>query len=82
MEGYITSFEIIPTITDDREELWDIIKSKNQSSFVIFGNKDYIRENLAREIKEQKICFMTLKRPNSKIGWSKAVQQLIFKLRK
>ena len=44
--------------------------------------KDYIRENLAREIKEQKICFMTLKRPNSKIGWSKAVQQLIFKLRK
>lgn len=80
MEGYITAFEITPASTDDREGLRDMVE--NQSDLVILGDKGYVGENLALEMKEQGICLMALKRSNSKTDWSKFVRQLIFKLRR
>lgn len=80
LEGYITSFEITPASTDDREGLRDIVES--QSDLVILGDKGYVGENLMLEMKEQGICLLALKRSNSKINWSKSFRQLIFKLRR
>lgn len=80
LEGYITSFEITPASTDDREGLRDIVES--QSDLVILGDKGYVGENLTLEMKEQGICLLALKRSNSKINWSKSFRQLIFKLRR
>lgn len=80
LEGYITSFEITPASTDDREGLRDIVES--QSDLVILGDKGYGGENLMLEMKEQGICLLALKRSNSKINWSKSFRQLIFKLRR
>lgn len=64
LEGYIVAFEITPASTDDREGLRDMVK--NQSDLVILGDKGYVGENLALEMKEQGICLMALKRSNSK----------------
>ena len=75
LEGYITSFEITPASTDDREGLRDIVES--QSDLVILGDKGYVGENLTLEMKEQGICLLALKRSNSKINWSKSFRQLI-----
>lgn len=80
LEGYITSFEITPASTDDREGLRDIVES--QSDLVILGDKGYVGENLMLEMKEQGICLLALKRSNTKINWSKSFRQLIFKLRR
>lgn len=80
LEGYITSFEITPASTDDREGLRDIVES--QSDLVILGDKGYVGENLTLEMKEQGICLLALKRSNTKINWSKSFRQLIFKLRR
>lgn len=64
LEGYLTSFEITPTSTDDREGLPDIIE--NQSDLVILGDKGYVGEMLLQDMAEQGVCLMTLKRSNSK----------------
>lgn len=80
LEGYITTFEITPASTDDREGLRDIVEG--QSGLVILGDKGYVGEALAREMSEQGICLMALKRSNSKTDWPKSVRQLIFKLRR
>ena len=80
LEGYITSFEITPASTDDREGLRDIADS--QSGLVILGDKGYVGENLMLEMEEQGICLLALKRSNSKTNWSKSFRQLIFKLRR
>ncbi|MDE6253342.1 MAG: IS982 family transposase [Lachnospiraceae bacterium] len=80
LEGYITTFEITPASTDDREGLRDIVE--NRSGLVILGDKGYVGENLSREMKEQGICLMALKLSNSKTDWSKSVRQLIFKQRR
>ena len=80
LEGYITTFEITPASTDDREGLRDIVET--QSNLVILGDKGYTGENLSHEMAEKGICLMTLKRSNSKTDWPKSVRQLIFKLRR
>lgn len=80
LEGYITSFEITPASTDDREGLRDIVEGA--SDLVILGDKGYVGENLARDMSDQGICLMALKRSNSKFDWPKSVRQLIFKLRR
>lgn len=68
LEGYIVAFEITPASTDDREGLRDMVE--NQSDLVILGDKGYVGENLAPEMKEQGICLMALKRSNSKTDGS------------
>lgn len=80
LEGYITTFEITPASTDDREGLRDMVE--NRSDLVILGDKGYVGENLTHEMKEQGICLMALKRSNSKTDWPKSVRQLIFKKRR
>ena len=80
LEGFITSFEITPASTDDREGLRDMVE--NQSGLVILGDKGYTGEKLLQEMQEQGICLMSLKRSNSKTNWPKSVRQLIFKLRR
>ena len=80
LEGFITSFEVTPASTDDREGLRDMVE--NQSGLVILGDKGYTGEKLSREMQEQGICLMSLKRSNSKTNWPKSVRQLIFKLRR
>ena len=69
-----------PASTDDREGLKDIIEG--QSGLVILGDKGYVGEALTRELSDQGICLMALKRSNSKADWPKSMRQLIFKLRR
>lgn len=80
LEGYITTFEITPASTDDREGLRDIVEG--QSDLVTLGDKGYVGEALTRKMSVQGICLMALKRSNSKADWPKSVRQLIFKLRR
>lgn len=80
LEGYITTFEITPASTDDREGLRDIVEQ--QSHLVVLGDKGYVGESLAEDMARQGICLMALKRSNSKADWPKPVRQLIFKLRR
>lgn len=80
LEGYITTFEITPTSADDREGLRDMVES--QSGIVILGDKSYIGENLTKEMSDQGICLIALKRSNNKVNWPKPVRQLIFQLRR
>lgn len=80
LEGYITAFKITPAFTDDQEGLRDMVE--NRSNLVILGDKSYVGEDLAGEMKEQGLCLMVLERSNSKTDWPKTVRQLIFKLRR
>ena len=80
LEGYITTFEITPASTDDREGLKDMVG--RQSGLVILGDKGYVGQNLIKEMSDQGICLMALKRSNSKANWPKPVRQLIFQLRR
>lgn len=80
LEGYITTFEITPASTDDREGLRDIVEQ--QANLVVLGDKGYVGESLAEDMARQGICLMALKRSNSKTDWPKPVRQLIFKLRR
>ena len=80
LEGYITTFGITPAFTDDREGLKDMVGG--QSGLVILGDKGYVGENLTKEMSDQGICLMALKRSNSKANWPKPVRQLIFQLRR
>lgn len=50
LEGYITTFEITPASTDDREGLRDIVEG--QSGLVILGDKGYVGESLTREMSD------------------------------
>lgn len=79
LEGYITTFGITPASTDDREGLRDMVEG--QSGSVILGDKGYVGENPAKEMSDQGICLMALKRSNSKANWQKPVRQLIFQFR-
>ena len=80
LEGYITTFEITPASADDREGLRDLVEAK--SGLVILGDKGYVGENFIKEMSDQGICLMALKRSNSKANWPKPVRQLIFQLRR
>ena len=80
LEGFITTFEITPASTDDREGLRDMIDGL--SGITLLGDKGYVGENLHTELQEHGICLMSLKRSNSKSNWSKTIRQLIFRLRR
>lgn len=55
---------------------------EGQSGLVILGDKGYVGENLTKEMSDQGICLIALKRSNSKANWPKSVHQLIFQLRR
>jgi len=80
LEGFITTFDITPASTDDREGLRDM--TEGLSDITILGDKGYVGEKLHDEMKEQGICLMSLNRSNSKSDWPKSVRQLIFRLRR
>lgn len=61
-EGFIIIFEITPTPVDNKENLHNIIE--NRFNLTIFGDKDYVGDTLAQELKEQDICLISLKRAN------------------
>lgn len=63
LEGYITTFEITPVSTDDREGLRDIVEQ--QAHLVVFVDKGYVAESLAEDMARQGICLMALKRSNN-----------------
>ena len=80
LEGFITSFEITPASTDDREGLRDM--TDGLSDITILSDKGYVGEKLHDEMKEHGICLMSLNCSNSKNDWQKSVRQLIFRLRR
>ena len=51
-----------------REGLRDL--TEGQADLVIPGDKGYIGESLEREMENQGICLMALKRSSSKINWN------------
>ena len=71
LEGYITTFEITPASTDDLESQRDIVEG--QSGLVILGDKGYVEEVLTRKLSDQGICFVALKRSNSKADWPRTM---------
>lgn len=80
LEGYITSFDITPASTDDREGLRDLTIGLKDA--VILADKGYIGEMLWQEMQRQGIYLMTLKRSNSKADWSQPIRQLVFRQRR
>ena len=80
LKGYITSFEITPASTDEREGLRDL--TTHQSNITILTDKGYVGKNIVEEMQGKNIYLFALKRSNSKENWPKSVRQLIFKLRR
>lgn len=80
LKGCITVFEITSASMGDTEEFHDI--ADGQSSLAIPGDKGYVGETLAENLSRQGICFMALRRSNSRTDWSRPVRQLIFRLRR
>ena len=51
-EGYITDFEITSANIDDRAILWELFQKSY--SFIVLGDKGYIGDRLANELKSEK----------------------------
>ncbi|WIV13647.1 IS982 family transposase [Proteiniborus sp. MB09-C3] len=81
LDGYITDFVLTDASKDDRSAVWDLASSYN--SLTIIGDKGYIGEKLALELKQEKeIDLISMKRNKSKIQFPKFFRQLIFKARR
>lgn len=81
LDGYITDFVLTDASKDDRSAVWDLVSPYN--SLTIVGDKGYIGENLALELKEEKeIDLISMKRKKSKSQFPKFFRQLIFKARR
>lgn len=81
LDGYITDFVLTDASKDDRSVVWDLVSPYN--SLTIVGDKGYIGENLALELKEEKeIDLISMKRKKSKSQFPKFFRQLIFKARR
>ena len=80
-EGYITDFEITPASVDDRAMLWELFQ--NSYSPIVLGDKGYIGDNLANELKcEKDLTLLALKRNNSKHPYPKDLRNWISKHRR
>ena len=80
LDGFITTFDITPASTDDREGLRDLMGE--QYTLSVIGDKGYIGDQLREDMQDRNICFLAMKRNNSKIQWSKPFRQMIFKFRR
>lgn len=81
LDGYITDFVLTDASKDDRSAVWDLVS--NYNSLTIIGDKGYIGEKLALELKQEKeIDLISMKRNKSKIQFPKSFRQLIFKARR
>jgi hypothetical protein len=81
LDGFITDFVITSAHIDDREGIWDLVKSYRQVTLI--GDKGYIGNDFAADLKGEKgIDLLPVKRSNSKTQFPKAIRQLIFKLRR
>ena len=80
LDGFITTFDITPASTDDREGLRDLMGE--QYTLSVIGDKGYVGEQLREDMQDCNIRLLALKRNNSKIQWSKPFRQMIFKFRR
>ncbi|SNT22695.1 Transposase DDE domain-containing protein [Anaerovirgula multivorans] len=81
LDGYVIDFALTPADIDDRRVVWELLESYD--SITVLGDKGYINSNLSSELKHEKnIDLLPLQRKNSKIQYSKALRQVIFKLRR
>ena len=81
LDGYITDFVLTDASKDDRSAVWDLVSSYN--SLTIIGDKGYIGEKLALELKQEKeIDLISMKRNKSKTQFPKSFRQLVFKARR
>lgn len=81
LDGYITDFCPTSADIDDRAALWDLVESYH--SITILGDKGYIDNRLASELKAEKgITLLPLKRNNSKSQYPKQLRRAIFRLRR
>jgi len=81
LDGYITDFALTDASKDDRSAVWDLVSSYN--SLTIIGDKGYIGEKLALELKQEKeIELISMKRNKSKTQFPKSFRQLIFNARR
>lgn len=80
-EGFVTDFAITSANIDDRVAMWDLLSSYN--SIALFGDKGYIGEDVALDLKQEKnITLIPLKRNKSKSQYSTLLRQKVFKLRR
>ena len=80
LDGFITTFDLTPASTDDREGLRDLMGE--QYTLSVIGDKGYVGEQLREDMQDCNIRLLALKRNNSKIQWSKPFRQMIFKFRR
>ena len=80
LQGFITQFEVTPASTDDREGLRDL--SEVCSHSVLLADKGYISQDLTKELGQQNICLLALKRSNSKNNWLKPIRKVIVRQRR
>lgn len=81
LDGFVTDFELTSSKVDDREAIWDVLKS--YTSLTVLGDKGYVNKDLVPELKKEKsIELIPLKRKNDKAQYPKAFRQLVFKLRR
>jgi len=72
LEGYIVAFDITAASVDDREGLRDLVQGRTGA--VVLADKGYVGEAFTQELASRGICFMALKRSNSKTDWPKPVR--------
>jgi len=80
-DGFVTDFTLTSANIDDRVAMWDLLDSYN--SIFLFGDKGYIGDDVALELKKEKnITLVPLKRNKSKKQYCKLFRQKVFKLRR
>ena len=80
-EGYITDFEITSANIDDRAILWELFQKSY--SFIVLGDKGYIGDSLANELKSEKnLTLLALKKNNTKHPYPKDLRNWISKHRR
>lgn len=81
LDGYISDFCITSANVDDRDAIWNI--TPNSKINTLIGDKGYIGESIALQLKTQKsIDLIAMKPKNNKFQFSKPFRQLIFKARR